>query len=69
VGENNIAGIPVAKRLRITHLMFLDDVVLFGICCKTEWGNYKKVLELFCKATGMDFSSEKYVFLEARWET
>jgi hypothetical protein len=33
--------------------MFVDDVVLFGIGSKSEWETYKKVLDLFCKATGM----------------
>jgi hypothetical protein len=51
VGAKNIVGIPVARGLRITHLMFVDDVILFGISCKTEWETYKKVLDLFCKAT------------------
>jgi hypothetical protein len=36
VGSNNIVGIPIARGLRIMHLMFVDDVVMFGICCKTE---------------------------------
>jgi hypothetical protein len=68
VDAKNIGGILVARGIRITHLLFVDDVVLFGIGSKSEWETYKKVLDLFCKATGMAFSIQKSVFLEAGWE-
>jgi hypothetical protein len=35
VDAKNIAGIPVARGIRITHLLFVDDVVLFGIGSKS----------------------------------
>jgi hypothetical protein len=31
VRENKLEGILVARGLNITHLMFVDDIILFGI--------------------------------------
>jgi hypothetical protein len=47
--------------------MFVDDIILFGIGNIVEWKEYKKILELFCKATGMAFSPQKSSFLEVGW--
>jgi len=67
VKEKNIEGVSVARGLKITHLMFVDDVILFGNGKITEWTVYKKVLDLFCKATRMNFSLQKSLVLEAGW--
>jgi hypothetical protein len=68
VRENNIEGIPVARGLNITHLMFVDDVILFGSGNISEWEVFKEVMDLFCKATWMAFSPQKSSFLEAGWK-
>jgi hypothetical protein len=54
--------------LNITHLMFVDDVILFWIGCIDEWKSYKDVLDLFFKATWMEFNPQKSSFLEAGWD-
>jgi len=46
----------VARGIRITHLMFVDDVIIFGNGNITKWEYYKEVLDLFCKAIGMSFN-------------
>jgi len=58
----------MAIRLKITHLMFVYDLILFRIGCMAEWENYKEVLELFCKATRMYFNPQKSTFLEDGWD-
>jgi hypothetical protein len=68
VKDKKLEGVPVARGLNITHLMFVDDVILFGIGCMAEWKVYKEILELFCKATGMEFNQQKSLFLEAGWD-
>jgi hypothetical protein len=60
--ENKIEGIHVARGISITHLMFVDDVILFGNGNIVEWEVFKEILELFCKATGMAFSPQKSSF-------
>jgi hypothetical protein len=57
----------VARGLRITHLMFVDDIVLFGNGNLSEWKVFKQVLDLFFQATGMAFNPQKSTFLEASW--
>ena len=46
------------------HLLFVDDVVLFGVGTKDEWVVYKNILALFCEASCMEISQEKSTFLE-----
>ena len=47
----------------ITHLLFVDDVILFGLGIVDEWIAYKEALDLFWSATGMSVSLEKSSFL------
>jgi hypothetical protein len=68
VQDKKLEGVPMVRGLSITHLMFVDDVILFGIGCIYEWKVYKEVLELFCKATGIAFNPQKSMFLEAGWD-
>jgi hypothetical protein len=68
VRENNIEGIVVARGLNITHLMFVDDVILFGSGKFLEWESFKEVMDLCCNATRMAFSPHKSYFLEVRWK-
>ena len=69
VRENNLEGIYVARGHYITHLMFVDDIIMFGNGSFGEWILYKDLLELLSKATGMAFSPQKSMLLEARWRT
>jgi hypothetical protein len=62
---NKIEGVSVERGIRITHFIFVDDVIILGIGNIIEWKAYKEVLDLFCKLTGMSFSPQKYLFLEA----
>jgi len=64
VREKNLEGVTVARGLNVTHLMFVDDIILFGNGILAEWKVYHQVLNLFCQATRMDFSSQKSMFLE-----
>jgi hypothetical protein len=63
VGENKIKGIPVARGVKITHLIFVDDIILFGIGNMVEWKVYQEILALLCKATCMVISAHKSSFL------
>ena len=47
----------------LTHLLFVDDVILFGLGTLEEWQGYKEILRLFCSTIGMNISNEKSSFL------
>ena len=61
--KGHINGFQYSLDLSITHMLFVDDVLLFGIATVSEWKAYKEALDLFCSATGMVVSMEKSSFL------
>ena len=61
--KGHIKGFQYSPNLSLTHLLFVDNVFLFGIGTVDEWGAYKEALDLFCSATGMSVNKEKYSFL------
>ena len=58
-----ISGFQYSHGLSLTHLLFVDDVILFGVGTVEEWEAYKDALDLFCSATGMMVNTEKSYFL------
>ena len=63
VQRGAISGVKVSPSLNLTHLLFVDDVILFGLGTLGEWKHYKELLDLFCSATGMEINDEKSSFL------
>ena len=61
--RGNIQGINISDNLLITHLLFVDDVILFGIVTIEEWQDYKELLDTFCNATSMEINEAKSSFL------
>lgn len=57
------SGLKVAKGLVITHLLFVDDVLILGIGSIEEWIELKKIISTFCQATGMEVNCQKSCFL------
>ena len=49
--------------MNLAHLLFIDDVILFGLGTIEQWQHYKALLDLLCSATGMKISEEKSSFL------
>jgi len=64
VEEGRLEGVLVANGVRITNMLFVDDVILFGKGSFQEWRVFKNALNFFCNATGMDLSNQKSQFLE-----
>lgn len=61
--NGKIKGIKVARALNITHLLFVDDVLLFGKGEVIEWAHFKDIISCFCLTTGMEVSTSKSSFL------
>lgn len=62
-----IKGIKLNKYLSLTHLLFVDDVLIFGIESLNEWLCFKEIINLFCMASGMSVSIKKLVFSITSW--
>eukprot|EP00253_Pinus_taeda_P027835 PITA_27835 len=56
---NQIKGIEVAINLYISHLLFVDDILIFSNGSHNELKEFKCIFELFMKATGMQINSGK----------
>ena len=59
----DIYGIKVAPSLYLTHLIFVDDAILFGIGTVEEWQHYKEIMDTLCSAIGMEINATKSSFL------
>jgi hypothetical protein len=44
----------------ISHLLFADDVILFGAGNVQKSQVLKDIMDLFCSTTGMETNMEKY---------
>eukprot|EP00253_Pinus_taeda_P015318 PITA_15318 len=56
---NKLKGIEVAINLYITHLLFVDDILIFSNGSHEELKEYKNIIDLFMKATGMQLNYGK----------
>eukprot|EP00253_Pinus_taeda_P014434 PITA_14434 len=57
--EEKVKGIEVAINLYITHLLFVDDILLFTNGSINEIKEIKSIFYLFLKATGMQIKHRK----------
>jgi len=57
--KGEIHGGEVAVNLFITHLLFVDDILLFNNGRRSETKELKRILDLFRKATSMQVNKEK----------
>ena len=61
--KGKIKGIKILAHLFLTHLLFVDDVILFGFGSLEEWRAFKDILDTFCEASGMSININKSNFL------
>eukprot|EP00253_Pinus_taeda_P036198 PITA_36198 len=57
--SNKIKGIEVAINLYISHLLFVDDILIFSNGSHNELKELKDIFDLFMKASGMLINSGK----------
>jgi hypothetical protein len=50
---NTFHGIKMGRHENLTHLLFVDDVLIFCYCAEPEGKMLKDILNLFCAATRM----------------
>jgi hypothetical protein len=61
--EGSFKGIKVATGIIISHLFFVDDVLILGSGNHEDWVAFKLLLASFCKASGMEINCQKSCFL------
>ena len=61
--NGKIRGIKISPQLSLTHLLFVDDVIMFGFRTFEELIAFKVILDTFCDASGMIINMEKSCFL------
>jgi len=65
--EGRLNGILITRALAITHLLFVDDVLLFSKGIVKEWQLFKKILNVFSSATGMVIVAQNLCSLSMVW--
>lgn len=62
--EGKIKGIEAAVNLFISHLLFVDDILVFTNGSTNELKDLKNIFELFLKAIGMQINPRKSQIIE-----
>ena len=57
--QGNLKGVKIYQNLSITHLFFVDDVLIFCSGSVRDARTLREILDLFSKDTGMDFNVGK----------
>lgn len=58
-------GLKVARGMSITHLLFVDDVIVIGGDSAGEWKFMHSIVELFCNAFGLEVNCRKSFILHS----
>ena len=67
LNNGKIKGIKISSQLSLTHLLFVDDVIMFGTDTFEELVAFKVILDTFCAASGMCINMDKYFFCSTMW--
>jgi hypothetical protein len=67
VEDGSLEGFLVENGFRITHFLYVDDVIMFGKGSMQEWKVFKDTLNMFFNATRMASSNKKSQFFEVVW--
>ena len=58
-----IKGSKVENSLYLSHLLFLDDVIIFGDGSVYEWKRFYDIINLLCDASSMSIRTQKSSFI------
>ena len=59
--EGSFKGIRINNTVELSHIMFVDDVVILEEGTRGDLKEAEKILDLYKKATGMHINMEKYI--------
>jgi hypothetical protein len=49
-----LKGIQVVENIKLSHLLFVDDILVFEYGLVRKWKAFKEILATFCLAIGME---------------
>lgn len=61
--EGRLRGINISNSKVITHLFFVDDILIFGFGSVGEWKEYNDIFQVFCQASGMEDNLQNSSFI------
>lgn len=65
--EGKLKGLKVTNSVRLTHLLFIDNMLLFELRRVEEWEAFNVKLNTFCEATDMVINSQFFIFYFEKW--
>jgi hypothetical protein len=63
-GEGLLSGIKVSRVMKILHLLFVHDILIMTKDSIEEWKKISRVMDLFCRASGLQINAQKTTFLQ-----
>ena len=60
-----IKGVKVSTKSNLTNLLFLDDVLIFGLATMSEWIHIKDILLVYYSASSMKASERKSILMSS----
>lgn len=57
--SGNISGLKIMENFDLTHLLFVDDILIFINESVRDTTSLNEILHLFCSATGMEINRGK----------
>ena len=57
--DGRIKGIKISRDLFLTHLMFIDDIMILGSGSISEWSVISGILLNFCKVSGLSINHSR----------
>ena len=61
--KGELKGVKVVAKALLSHLLLLDDVLLFGMGKVEEWRHFNKLLSFFCETSRMLININKFLIL------
>ena len=61
--KEKIKGIKISLTVFISHLIFVDDVILIRKGFKEEWQHFAEIIKILCAIFGMEVSITKSIFI------
>jgi hypothetical protein len=57
--SGSISGIKFSRLIKVLHILFVDDVIMFSKESLVEWKEIFKLISLFCSASGLSVNHTK----------